>query len=1077
MKTGNKVVESGGRPGVIGIRREDKNKWERRAPLAPRHVQTLVSQGFRVLVQPSNRRVFTDEEYKRAGGIIQEDLLECSTILGVKEVPPDLLLPGRNYCFFAHVIKAQPAGMPLLDTLLERCVRLLDYECITETGKRGDKRLVAFGSFAGNAGAIDFLRGMGERFLALGFSTPLLHVGSSFMYNSLKEACRAISIAGEGIMKNGLPSQLCPFTIVVTGTGNVAKGSLEILKLLPHEMVEPEQLRSLCESDDVNRHKVYISVAKAEHMVCRRDGSPFDKKDYYATPDKYVSRFQDDILPYSTCVVNSMYWDERFPKLFTRDDLREKVQRGQDKLLGVCDITCDADGSVPTKMFTSIEKPFFVYNALTDAVNESLDEPGVLFHAVDHLPSELPAEASEHFGECLINLLPPLANSLAPVHPNEDGGAASFPIPLKGAIVTSGGALTASFNYIDQLRAARAVEEGAPEDGDADAGDDIQVHAHGHGPPACATLEFTGHLFDTHLINRITDLVEAAHAKLHFLTIDVGAKSSDPTFASMMLMTHSEKRLQKLVDSVGKAADAANVAMRRVPSGTTLGIPKVSPQVQRLEAGKKILVLGSGFVVAPLLAYLLRRPENNIVLAGFDKEQIEDLASKHPAGRVRPEVLNVVATDESSVAKREELLKECDLVVSLVPAMLHVEVAKMAVELRKNMVTASYVSDQMQALHEKAQKNGVLILNEVGLDPGIDHLSAMQMIDTARANGSRIVSFKSLCGGLPSPEASASSPIQYKFSWSPKGVLVASQNSARYRQNGHIQEVPGEKLLGSYESLEIEDEGVKLELECLPNRDSTVFAKLYGLEDSDTFFRGTLRFAGFGEKMLYVAAAGLLQPGPLPDLVEAAKSGGRRRWLAKLVGAKGDSVEAIKAATSASFKKAGGKNDAVGWEFLEWLVLLDEGASFPEGCAIDQPVDVTSRLLMREENLYKPGETDMVVMFHELVVQLKNGQLERQTATMINFGEPHGDTFMAKSVGITPAICAQMILDAPKGTYGAGVQRPLTAQWYNPVLELLDAEGIRLNEKSEIIDSSTTQDVQQLQQPMTTAACAAISKL
>jgi len=391
-----KAKDGRGTPGVLGVRREDKNKWERREPITPEQVVQLVAQGMRIVVQPSTRRVFADEEYRQAGAIIQDELNECGTSVGVKECPIDALLANRMYLSFSHTIKAQPYNMPLLDALLEKNVRMIDYECITETGMRGSNRLVAFGAFAGYAGAIDFLRGLGERFLALDFSTPLLHIGSSFMYPSLDDARRAVKAAGETIGQFGLPAALCPFTVVFTGTGKVSRGALDIFQLLPHEMIEPPALTDLCQGGAVkaDRNKLYLSVATAKHMVRRRDGQPFDRKDYYENPDAHVPVFQETVLPYCTAIVNCMYWDPRFPKLFTSADLEQSVRTGQDKLLGVCDITCDEIGSVPTKEFTSIEDPFYVYNALTDQVGKSLDGPGVVFHAVDHLPCEIPREAS-----------------------------------------------------------------------------------------------------------------------------------------------------------------------------------------------------------------------------------------------------------------------------------------------------------------------------------------------------------------------------------------------------------------------------------------------------------------------------------------------------------------------------------------------------------------------------------------------------------------------------------------------------------------------------------------------------------
>ncbi|KAK3276078.1 hypothetical protein CYMTET_15829 [Cymbomonas tetramitiformis] len=163
--------------GIVGIRREDKNKWERRAPLTPENVRNLVqSCRLRFLVQPSSRRIFSDQEYVDAGAEITEDLSSASLILAVKEVTPSVLIPERTYLMFAHVIKAQPENMHLLDMILKKKVRLIDYECITEGGVRGGQRLVAFGRFAGLAGAVDFLRGLGERLLAIGFQTPFLRL-------------------------------------------------------------------------------------------------------------------------------------------------------------------------------------------------------------------------------------------------------------------------------------------------------------------------------------------------------------------------------------------------------------------------------------------------------------------------------------------------------------------------------------------------------------------------------------------------------------------------------------------------------------------------------------------------------------------------------------------------------------------------------------------------------------------------------------------------------------------------------------------------------------------------------------
>jgi len=1059
----------GGMPGVLGVRREDKNKWERRAPIAPRHVAELVKQGIKVIVQPSTRRVFSDVEYVEAGAVIQEELSECCAIVAVKEVPIDLMLANRTWMFFSHTIKAQPTGMPLLQAALERKVRLVDYECITGTGRRGDPRLVAFGAYAGYAGAIDFLRGLGERLLALGFSTPLLHIGSAFMYPSLEEAKRAVALAGEAIKKNGFPAALCPFTACFTGQGKVSCGALEIFKLLPHSMVAPNELHQICAEENADRNRLFLTVTTAEHMVRRCDGAPFDKSYYYQEPDHHESIFQDNILPYCTAIVNGMYWDARFPRLFTHQDLSSHVRAGSDKLLGVCDITCDADGSVPTRQFTSIEQPFFIYNAMSEQTSDSLDEPGVLFHAVDHLPSELPREASEHFGDCLLQFLPALSSGRAPDVPNPNGAGTDIdlPVQMRGAIIAEGGELTKDFKYIHQLA---KVNEAAVIEVDAPEFHDLQHHQHGahasQAAPACETLELTGHLFDTRMINNVCDLTEKANCRLKVLHIDVGSMVTEMSSASVLLMAQSEKQLAGLVAEVKAAAAKVNIVVRE---GGTRGLASVEPPVAvSKESQRSVLLLGSGMVCGPLVEYLLRRPENIITVASLVKTELDGLVHRHGGERIKPQILDV-ASDEAAHL-REQLVISSDLVVSLVPATLHASIARLAIQHRKHMVTASYVSPEMQSLDAEAREAGVLIINEVGLDPGIDHMSAMKMIHHAQSGGGQIIKFSSLCGGLPAPEAAGSSPLGYKFSWSPKGVLTASRNAACYKEDGKIHEVPGEDLLASSKPFTLNN---AFALDVLPNRDSTSFAELYGLAEAPSFFRGTFRYRGFCERMLAVAQLGLLQQGPLDALSSVDLSAPSWQWLACVLGCSSDSAEAVK---SEIRKRLGsGVSATSGLEFVTWLGLLSD-APLPVDAIKESPVDVVALLLQRDELAYQPGERDMVIMIHELLVKTATGAVEKHTATLIEYGEPRGDTAMARTVGLPAAMAAQLVLDKGSEPFGVGVQRPLRPEWYEPILKLLDGEGIRLTEQVEQLQvASVSED--ELEAGAASSAVVATSRL
>ena len=210
---------------TIGLLREAKSKWERRAALSPEQVKTLINQGIRVLVQPSTRRVFSDQLYKDAGAGLVEDVSPASLILGVKEVPPEQLVPDRTYMFFSHTIKAQPYNMPLLDALLEKRVRLIDYECICEDGVRSKPRKVAFGRYAGLAGMIDVQKGLGERMLALGHSTPFLNVGATYMYRDLEAAKKAVVECGERIKSEGTPPAFGPLVFTFAGDGLVSRGA------------------------------------------------------------------------------------------------------------------------------------------------------------------------------------------------------------------------------------------------------------------------------------------------------------------------------------------------------------------------------------------------------------------------------------------------------------------------------------------------------------------------------------------------------------------------------------------------------------------------------------------------------------------------------------------------------------------------------------------------------------------------------------------------------------------------------------------------------------------------------------
>jgi alpha-aminoadipic semialdehyde synthase len=357
--------------GVVGILAETCNMWERRAPLTPSHCARLLLGGGnrtrvnRIIVQPSTKRIHHDAQYEDAGCEISEDLSECGLIIGIKQPKLEMILPDRAYTFFSHTHKAQKENMPLLDKILEERVSLFDYELIV--GDDG-KRSLAFGKFAGRAGLIDFLHGLGQRYLSLGYSTPFLSLGQSHMYPSLAAAKAAVIAVGEEIATFGLPSGICPIVFVFTGVGNVSQGAQEIFKLLPHTFVDAEKLPEISAAWNLSKQsqstkrvfQLYGCVVTSRDMVSHKDPTRhFDKADYYAHPEHYAPVFHERIAPYASVIVNCMYWERRFPRLLSIDQLQQLMKSGC-PLVGICDITCDIGGSIEfVDKSTSIEKPFF----------------------------------------------------------------------------------------------------------------------------------------------------------------------------------------------------------------------------------------------------------------------------------------------------------------------------------------------------------------------------------------------------------------------------------------------------------------------------------------------------------------------------------------------------------------------------------------------------------------------------------------------------------------------------------------------------------------------------------------------
>jgi saccharopine dehydrogenase (NADP+, L-glutamate forming)/spermidine synthase len=436
---------------------------------------------------------------------------------------------------------------------------------------------------------------------------------------------------------------------------------------------------------------------------------------------------------------------------------------------------------------------------------------------------------------------------------------------------------------------------------------------------------------------------------------------------------------------------------------------------------KKVLILGAGFVARPLVRYLLDQPDFRVEVASRTVSKAEKLIEGHPRGVAKE--LNL---------KSEEALKSevagSDLVISMVPYAFHPKVAELCIAHRKQMVTTSYVSDAMKKLDADARKAGIIILNELGLDPGIDHMEAMRVIHEIHAKGGKLLGFISFCGGLPAPEANTN-PFGYKFSWSPTGVLLAGKNSAKYLQDGKEVFIPSEKLFESYSLRTIEGLGV---FEGYPNRNSLPYLSLYGVPETKTMLRGTLRNLGWCETIRTLVRLNVL------DQEEKDWTGLTfADFLRKLLGTR---AKDLKKAVS---ERLGISPGLAILRRLEWMGLFsNEPLPLQKGSALDI---IGAR--MTAKLAYLPGERDMIVLQHEFFASYPKAGQEKIVSTLIDFGIPGGDSSMARTVGLPAAIGTKLILEGKiKET---GVHIPVNPEIYLPILAELKSLNIAFKEKRE----------------------------
>jgi alanine dehydrogenase len=432
---------------LIGIRRETKDRTQRRAPLSPDQVRRLIEEHrLTVVVEPWDQRIFGEDAYRRAGAHISTDLSSCNIVFGVKEIAPEFMMDDAVYCFFSHTIKGQSYNMPMLKRILEGRITLFDYELVKD---ENEKRLVFFGDYAGYAGMIDVFWAFGRRLAWEGVESPFAEIRYATSYDRLSDAEQALQDVAGRIRGAGLPSQLVPLITAFTGYGHVSRAAQRLHDLLPSRTIAASDLPAFMKSGNFSDRLVYkVEFSKADLYAQRDSVTPFHIDKFNDHPERFVGIFERAV-PYCTLIVNGIYWEPRFPRLLTKAFARRLYNTDSPPRLRVIgDITCDIDGSIElTVKETDAENPVYVYEPESDTVRDGWEGRGPVVLAVDKLPTELPLESSEEFGRALLPFVPHLARAEYRLPADR----VVIPDEFRRAMIVHRGTLTPPFSYLRRL--------------------------------------------------------------------------------------------------------------------------------------------------------------------------------------------------------------------------------------------------------------------------------------------------------------------------------------------------------------------------------------------------------------------------------------------------------------------------------------------------------------------------------------------------------------------------------------------------------------------------------------------------
>ena len=447
---------------VIAVRREDLDKrGEQRVALTPEQARTITGAAHTLLVQPRKnpvtgeiKRAFPDKEFENAGAQITEDIGEADLIFGLKEVKIDHILPERTYLMFSHTHKGQTKNRKLLSALIEKKATLIDFELITN--KQGDRLVTAFTYFAGYAGMIDSLWAFGQRMKIAGVDHPFNNIPQSIEIGDLNLIKGMVIAAGELISEQGTPPELPPFVTVVLGTGKTSLGATDIYDLLPVREIALKDLETVFAEGD--RHFVYKLVLEIDQMFRLKPNAEIseavyrlwpttEKIDLYFKNPQFFESNLDQILPWTTVLMNCILWSPEFPRTLSKK-LMEELWLSSPSLQVIGDITCDPNGSIEFSQETWIDEPVFIYDPITRLSVSGMEGNGVAVMAVTNLPCEFSVDASRQFSQ---DLSPLLHDLIVADYSAEEVDGSGLPKSIAGATILWKGRLTADFGYMEEF--------------------------------------------------------------------------------------------------------------------------------------------------------------------------------------------------------------------------------------------------------------------------------------------------------------------------------------------------------------------------------------------------------------------------------------------------------------------------------------------------------------------------------------------------------------------------------------------------------------------------------------------------